>query len=112
MGGVKISELWIFEQNILKQIGVCAGIEHQQGEAVVVLLPHQQPVRLNMTLPRAVTLESRQFVRSVLARKRAFHSQDVNQIGNLVHVKPALDATFDRTLELRRVVYRVHRSIG
>ena len=96
----------------LEQIGVCAGVEHQQGEACVVLLPDEQPVRLDVALPRHPALEARQLVRTVLLRQGTFYSENINQVCNLVHVKSALDAPLDSTLELRGVVNRVHRSIG
>ena len=76
----------------LEQVGVCAGVEHQQGEARVVLLPYKQPIRLDVALPRHSALEVRQFMRTVLLRQGAFYAEDVDQFGNLVHVKPALDA--------------------
>lgn len=96
----------------LEQIGVCAGVEHQQGEACVVLLPDEQPVRLDVALPRHPILEARQLVRTVLLRQGAFYAENINQVCNLVHVKPSLDAPFNGTLELCGVINRVHRSIG
>ena len=96
----------------LEQVGVCAGVEHQQGETRVVLLPYKQPVRLDVALPRHPILEARQLVRTVLLRQGAFYAENINQVCNLVYVKSALDASFDGTLELRGVINRVHRSIG
>lgn len=97
---------------MLEYVGVCAGVEHQQGEARVVLLPHKQPVWLDVALPSHPALEARQLVRTVLLRQGAFYAENIDQFGNLVHVKPALDAPFDGTLELCGVINRVHRSIG
>lgn len=91
---------------------MCAGVEHQQGEVSVVLLPDKQPIRLDVALPRHPTLEARQLVRTVLLWQGTFYAENINQFGNLVHVKPALDASLDGTLELRGIINRVHRSIG
>ena len=35
-------------------MGACG--KHQQGKFVVVLLPYQQPVRLNMSLPLSMVI--------------------------------------------------------
>ena len=52
----------------LEYVGMGASVEHQQGELHVILLPHQQPVGLDMTLPRHIALEAGKFVGLVLAR--------------------------------------------
>ena len=95
-----------------KQIRMCASVKHQQGEARVVLLPDEQPVRLDVALPRQPAFESRHLVRTVLLWQGAFYAENIDQFGNLIHVKPALDAPLDGTLELRGVINRVHRSVG
>lgn len=90
---------------------MCASVKHQQGKQHVVLLPHQQPIRLDVALPCTVALEARQLVRLVLARQGTFFAENVNQICNLVHIQPTLGAPLDGAFELRCVVNRVHRSI-
>ena len=35
----------------IKQVGMCACTEHNKNEFLVVLLPNEQPVRLDVTLP-------------------------------------------------------------
>ena len=61
-----------------------AGVEHQQGEPHVVLFPHQQPVRLDVALPCAVSLEARQLLRLVLARQG---TTDIDSVSDLQKLK-------------------------
>ena len=45
----KGSTLFLF----LEQVGMCAGVEHQQFQLVIMLFPDQQPVGQYMTFPLA-----------------------------------------------------------
>ena len=65
----------------LEQVGMCADVEHQQGEARVVLLPDEQPVRLDVALPRHPILEARQLVRTVLLRQGTFYAENIDNFG-------------------------------
>ena len=40
----------------IKQIGVSAGVEHYKDKFGIVLLPNQQPIRLDMTFPLPLTV--------------------------------------------------------
>ena len=53
----------------LEQIGMGTCVQHQQSQLAVILLPNQQPIRLNVTLPCVVITKTFQFVRMILLRQ-------------------------------------------
>ena len=62
-----------------------AGVEYQQGELHVVLLPHQQPVGLYMAFPRVFAGDVLQLMRFVLSRQGAVFGQHVYNIKQILH---------------------------
>ena len=47
----------IWDMFFLEYVGMGASVEHQQYELCVILLPHQQPIGLDMALPSVIARE-------------------------------------------------------
>ena len=46
------------EKEPLEQVGMCPSIEHQQGKLVIVLLPNEKPISLDMAFPSIVAFKA------------------------------------------------------
>ena len=85
---------------------MCAGLQEEQRQLGVVLLPGHQPVGLDVALPNALQV-ARQAVRTVLLGQRAFGGKDFDGLADEVHLEAALLAELDLLAETRGEVYRV-----
>lgn len=78
---------------------MCAGFNHYKRQLIVILIPHQEPIRLNVTLPRSMKL-SRKSVRAILRRNSAAFNKDIDYFSQLLYIKTSFIATFQSLLKL------------
>ena len=76
----------------IKQVGMCACTEHNENEFLVVLLPNEQPVRLDVTLPLTLAVAV-ELMRLVFCRQCARLGKQHNSILDKLHVIATLLAT-------------------
>ena len=69
-----------------------AGIYHQKYEFVVILIPYQQPIRLDMTFPIAFVLAVEN-VRAIFFGQSAFFHKDAEDFCQQLFIVPAFKAT-------------------
>ena len=96
---------------LTKEVRMSAGIGHQQYQFAVILVPDEEPVRSDMTLPIAIVLPMRD-VRVILLWQTAFCRKDVEYIGQQLLIVASFEATFKRPFEFtgvaQRVLYALH----
>ena len=92
----------------LEQVGMRAGIDEYQAKLSVVLLPHEQPVWVDVTFPAAFVF-ALQLMLAIFGREYAFLLQNIEHGHKLLNVESATGATFQRPLKLSGVDYFVHR---
>ena len=73
---------------------MCACVGHQQHQFAVVLVPYEEPVWGDVTLPIAFVLAMKN-VRMVFLRKATFRSKYVEHIGQQLLIVAPLEATFE-----------------
>lgn len=78
---------------------MCAGFNHYKRQFIVILIPHQEPIRLNVTLPRSMKL-SRKFVRAILRRNSAAFNKKIDYFSQFLNIKTSFIATFQSLLKL------------
>jgi hypothetical protein len=81
-----------------EQIGMGSGLEKQQRELIIVLLPRHQPVRLYVALPLTLMV-ALQLVRPILSRQSAIFRQQVHRIVHKLHIKATLSTPFKISLK-------------
>ena len=95
---------------LTKEVRMSAGIGHQQYQFAVVLVPNEEPVRSDMTLPIAFVLAVKN-VRTVFLRQTTFCSEYIEYIGQQLLVVAPLEATFERPFEFTGVAQRVLHAL-
>ena len=85
-----------------------AGLEEQERELVVILLPRHQPVRLDVALP-LVLMVALKLVRLILSRQRASLREYLDYRLYLLDIKTPLNALTHILLELRRIINAIHQ---
>ncbi len=73
---------------------MCACVGHQQHQFAVVLVPYEEPVWGDVTLPIAFVLAVKN-VRMVFLRKATFRSKYVEHIAQQLLIVAPLEATFE-----------------
>lgn len=72
---------------------MCAGLQEEQRQLGVVLLPRHQPIRLNVTFPGLYLLVGK-LVRAVLHGQRACGGKQQHSVFDEAHVESTLLAAF------------------
>ena len=93
----------------LEQIRVSSRIDEYQLQLSVILLPYQEPVRVDVTLPATLVFPL-QFMRMVLLGELSFFLQDVKHRREVLNVQATTGTEFQRAAELAGIDYLVHRS--
>ncbi len=87
------------------------GLQEEQRQLHVVLLPRHQPVRLDVALPYTLKF-ARQFVRTVLCRQRAVGFEQSYCIIEKLQIKPSLQAAFQLFVEALGCINTIHCGYG
>lgn len=114
-GGVRISELRVFVLGMelfllilfAEQIGMRARIEHDENKLLVVLLPDEEPIGLDVAFPLALAVAV-EHMRKVLGWQHAIIREDADSRTQQLHVVAATFAKFHLTFEFAGKLYRVH----
>ncbi len=88
-------ELFILPPVLAKQVGVSTGVKHQKFQLVALLLPNQQPVGLDMTLPLALAVAV-EHVGAIDFGQSSVAFEQLDDGAEFVH----RIATFDTTLQV------------
>ena len=70
---------------LVEQVGVRPRVEHDEDELRVVLLPDEQPVRLDVALPLALTVAVK-FMRLIFYRQLALNGKNADGSAQLLHI--------------------------
>ena len=84
-----------------------AGIEKQQIQFLIILLPNHQPVRFNVAFPLAIELPAK-FVRSILSRKGSVFCKNTDGILNMRQIQAPFLAEFQVFLKSIGEAYAIH----
>ena len=91
----------------LEQVGMRAGLQEQQRQLHVVLLPYHQPVWLDVTFPLSVSV-ARKLMWSITHGQCASGFEQSNGIENQLQVKASLLTALQVFLETMSVVNAIH----
>jgi len=75
-----------------KQVGMSTSIEHDENEFLVILLPNEQPVRLDVTFPLTFAIAV-ELMRLVFCGQCTCRGKQHNSIFDQLHVVTTLLAT-------------------
>ena len=91
--------LYILPPVLAEQVGVCAGVKHQKFQFVALLLPNQQPVGLDMTLPLALSVTV-EHVWAIDFGQSSVAFEQLDDGAEFIHRIATLDTTLQVLLEL------------